>query len=186
MAVSPFQTVVQNLDRLGAFEFIFPFLLTSAVFYGLLRKSKIFGEPEKNIAVNGIVALVAGFMVLAYPVLTGVNPKQFFVPFILQSTIAILVIVVGLMISSLFIPEGLSQFVGGKIGSRGLGAIIAVGVLVGAGILISSGAINIFLPPGSVGGPAGLPPETVTTIVVLLVLVLSVAGIIAVPSGKKT
>ena len=70
---SPFDTAIQKMAELGLFKFLFPFMLTAAVFYGLLRKSQIFGDSEKNVAVNAIVALVAGFMVWSYPIIAGID-----------------------------------------------------------------------------------------------------------------
>ncbi|MDI6807290.1 MAG: hypothetical protein QMD14_05845, partial [Candidatus Aenigmarchaeota archaeon] len=61
--VSPFEAVVQRLWDLGFFTYILPYILTVAIFYGLLRKSQIFGAPEKNVAVNASVALVASLFV---------------------------------------------------------------------------------------------------------------------------
>lgn len=179
--VSPFEVVIIRLQALGAFQFLFPFLLTAAIFYGLLRKSKIFGEPERNVAVNAVVSIVAAFMVWAYPVLVGVNIEKALSTFIFQATMATFVVIIGLLISSMFFPEGIGKAVGEKIGSRGAGIVVTAGVLIAAGVLISSGLVNILLPT-AITGPGGLPEETVTTLAVLFILLLSVAAIVSVPS----
>ena len=54
-----FVDVIKKLQDIGAFNFLFPYILTSAIFYGLLRKSQIFGKPDENVAVNGVIAIVA-------------------------------------------------------------------------------------------------------------------------------
>ena len=59
---TPLEIVLINLEKMGFFAFL-PFILTAAIFYGLLRRSKLFGEPEKNIVVNAVISLVAAFMV---------------------------------------------------------------------------------------------------------------------------
>ena len=94
---SPFEDVILRLADLGFFKFLLPFLLTAAIFYGLLRKSQVFGKPEENVAVNAIVALVAGFMVWAYPIIAGVDIETQFSTFIFQSTLAMFAIIIGVM-----------------------------------------------------------------------------------------
>jgi len=112
---SPMEVVIKNLQEIGAFQFLFPFMLTAAVFYGLLRRSKIFGEPEKNVGVNAVVALIAAFMVWSYPVLTGVNVEVMLAKFFFQGIIATLVIIVGLLIVTTFLPGSLGEFLGEKL-----------------------------------------------------------------------
>src|SRR5438445_1531059 len=143
---SPFEVVITKLQALGAFQFLFPFLLTAAVFYGLLRKSKLFGEPQANIAVNAVVSIVAAFMVWAYPILAGVNVELTLSTFFFQSTLGVLVVIVGLLISSMFLPEDFAKSLGAKIGGRGAGIIVVSGILIAAGIAISSDAVTLLLP----------------------------------------
>lgn len=65
---NPFLTVTQRLHDLGFFNFVLPWFIVAAVFYGLLRKSKILGE---GIAVNGTVSLVAAFFLWGYFVVSS-------------------------------------------------------------------------------------------------------------------
>ena len=64
---TPLENVIIRLNQLRFFAFL-PFILTAAVMYGLLSRSKIFGEPEKNTAINASIALVSAFLVWAYPI----------------------------------------------------------------------------------------------------------------------
>lgn len=61
--MNPFELLVSNLNQLGFFGFLLPWLLMFAVVYGLLLKSKALGENQKII---GVVALVAAFFVVGY------------------------------------------------------------------------------------------------------------------------
>lgn len=181
--VTPFETVIKNLQELGFFQFLLPFLLTAAIFYGLLRRSKVFGPPEQNIAVNAIVALIAAFFVWAYPILVGVDVETQFAKFMFQSTVAILVFVVGLMIASMFFPEDLPRQIGERLkGAKGVGIVVVAGVLIGFAVLLSSGLTGIVLPDIAIGG--GLTPDTILTLVVIVVLIGSVAAIVGI-GGKK-
>jgi len=137
------ETVLINLNRMGFFAFL-PFLLTAAVFYGLLRRSKLFGEPEKNAVVNAVVAIVAAFLVWAYPIISGMSIQEyqlFFSSFLLKGTIATFTVIFGLLIAGMFFPEkeGLPETLKESLKGRlGIGLLI-FGLLIAAAVLISSG-----------------------------------------------
>ena len=181
---NPFQTVILNLDKIGAFQFLFPFMIAAAVFYGLLRKSKVFGPPETNVAVNAVVALIAAFMVSAYPILTGIDVRTQFATFFFNAVIAILTIVVGLMIAGVLFGEDLPKQISEKFRQgRGFSIILIFGILIGGGILISSGLVNVFLPP--ILFPEGLSEESLFTLGAFIVLGLTLVAIIAPFGGGK-
>ncbi|MEM5832190.1 MAG: hypothetical protein QXT38_02675 [Candidatus Aenigmatarchaeota archaeon] len=104
MMTSFLQNVIIRLNQLGFFAFL-PFVLTAAIIYGLLRRSKIFGEPEKNTAVNATVALVSAFMVWAYPILTGTSVEDYqrmYSEFFYRGTMASLFLIFGIAMISVF------------------------------------------------------------------------------------
>jgi ABC-type nickel/cobalt efflux system permease component RcnA len=103
-----FETVILKMRDLGMFQFLLPFMLTATIFYGLLRKSKIFGEEFRAITVNAVVALVAAFMVWAAPIILGVNIETGLAAFFLQGMSATLILLVGLMMTSMFFPPDLA------------------------------------------------------------------------------
>lgn len=190
---SPFETVILRLGDLGFFQFVLPFLLTAAIFYGLLRKSKVFGEPQENVAVNAIVALVAGFMVWAYPILAGVDIQTQFSTFIFQATLAMFAIMVGVLIAGMFLPADLPAKVGEAVkGGKGVGIIIIGGILIVGGLVFSSGLGKIFIPAGLFGGPggfigfAGVDSTTILSAIVILAMAVVVFAIAwGGPGGKK-
>ncbi len=64
--VNPFQLIGQKLVEIGVYDFLFPWIITSAIFYALLRKTKIFGEEA--VAVNAILSLVFSFFIWGYAI----------------------------------------------------------------------------------------------------------------------
>lgn len=58
-----FTTLVANLNQMGFYGFVLPFLLVFAIVYALLERSKVLGEKPGPI---GIVSLVIGFFVTAF------------------------------------------------------------------------------------------------------------------------
>jgi nitrate reductase NapE component len=176
------ETVLINLNRMGFFAFL-PFLLTAAVFYGLLRRSKLFGEPEKNAVVNAVVAIVAAFLVWAYPIISGISIEEyqlFFSSFFLKGTIATLTVVIGLLIAGMFFPEkGLPETLKESLEGRlGIGLLI-FGLLIAAAVLISSG-VSSFL---------GISIESFDTdliySIVFLVIFIGVIGFVVWITSKE-
>jgi hypothetical protein len=179
---SALETVLINLNKMGFFSFL-PFLLTSAIFYGLLRRSKLFGEPEKNVVVNAIVALVAAFMVWAYPIITGTSIEeyqQFFSTFFLKGTVATLTVVIGLIIAGMFFPQtigaSLEKSLQGKLGV----GIIILGLLIGAGVLLASGTTSLF----------GISMENVSSdliySIIFMVIFVGIIGAVVWITGRET
>jgi drug/metabolite transporter (DMT)-like permease len=179
---SALETVLINLNKMGFFSFL-PFLLTSAIFYGLLRRSKLFGEPEKNVVVNAIVALVAAFMVWAYPIITGTSIEeyqQFFSTFFLKGTVATLTVVIGLIIAGMFFPEtigtSLKENLKGKLGV----GIIILGLLIGAGVLLASGTTSLF----------GISMENVSSdliySIIFMIIFVGIIGAVVWLTGRET
>jgi hypothetical protein len=171
-----FEAVVQNLQALGFFNFLLPFMLSAAVFYGLLRRSKVFGEPEKNIAVNAIVAIVASMFVWAYPVLAGVDVEGNLSKFFFQSTIIVMVFVVGLMIAGMFFPEDLSRQIAERLKGKSIVVILGIGIMLAATALIASGLTGIEFPAINLSGPS-VSSDMVLTLAVLVILGVSVVAI---------
>jgi len=187
--VDIFTIVIKKLQEMGAFNFLFPFMLTTAIFYGLLRKSKLFSmtkteyrrdsKTKQQIAeevivggsVNAVIAIVAGFMVWAYPILSGINIEQQLSAFFMQGIIVTLVFIVVLMLTGLFLPPDLpkqlqEQFLKGNK----VGIILVLAVIVGVIILVTSGLLNLVVGP--IFMKINFANDTVLTVVVLGLLIL--------------
>jgi hypothetical protein len=74
------EKVIESIKEIGFFDFYLPFILTFAIFYGLLTKSKIFGTDKTAERINIIIAFSAAFYVIAFtPV--GITVANFFANF---------------------------------------------------------------------------------------------------------
>lgn len=184
-----FETVILKMRDLGMFQFLLPFMLTATIFYGLLRKSKIFGEEFRAITVNAVVALVAAFMVWAAPIILGVNIETGLAAFFLQGMSATLILLVGLMMTSMFFPPDLAAELQKLEGFKKHGvAVLVAAIITVIAIVISSGMINIFLPAGirfGTGGDISLSDETMSSILMVLLLLGTVAVLVWGGTGKK-
>jgi hypothetical protein len=182
---SPFDVAIQKMADLGLFKFLFPFMLTSAIFYGLLRKSQIFGNPDQNVAVNAIVALVAGFMVWSYPIIAGIDITLQLANFFMEGLIVSLVIMVGLLIAGFVFPTDLPKHLAERMGGASRMAVLVLGFILGAVILVSSGLFGIFFPTTGFG-VGMIDQDTLLTIGILIILLVSIIIIVGVGGGKST
>jgi hypothetical protein len=60
---NPFEIMVQNLNQLGFFGFLLPFVFIFVVVYGILFKSKVLGD---DLRVNAVLSIVIAFFVVGY------------------------------------------------------------------------------------------------------------------------
>lgn len=182
MAEDIFRNAIFKLQEIGAFNFLFPYLLTTAIFYGLLRKSKIFGEPDRNVAVNAVIALVSAFMVWAFPILRGVDVETQLSTFFMQGMVVILVLMVGLMLVGMVLPEDLPNKLWEKWKDKsGMPTVILIlSIVIGVVIFVTSGLIGIFLTPDVL---ATIPSDVLLVLGVIIVLVIPLFWIMS-PGGK--
>jgi len=173
---SPFEIVILRLKDLGFFQFFLPFILTGTIFYGLLRKSKLFGEPEKNIAINAVISFIAAFMVWSAPIITGVDMQAQMARFFMQGLIAMLVPLLGILVIGMFLPEGATAKLEEAFKGRARLALVVIVISVFIGILFSSGLGSFFFPSGiSIG--VGIGSEWILLIGMIILFVLTVFAI---------
>lgn len=180
---NPFEVAILRLSELGFFTFVLPFMLMSAIFYGALRKSRVFGESDKNVVVNGVISLVASFMVLASPIVLGINYERQLSAFFAQTLLAFITFLVALALAGIFLPEDLPKHLSEKIkGPSAVSALIVFALLIGFAILSSSGLLGVFLPEATI---QTLPSGVLETFVVLALLLGTILVIIFASGGKK-
>lgn len=63
--IDPLANTVQLLKDFGFFQVVLPLLLVFAVLYGILTVTKIFGDNDKAVSINAIVAFSASFFVIS-------------------------------------------------------------------------------------------------------------------------
>jgi len=182
MVEPPIVLVIQRLYQFGFFQFYLPFLISSAMFYALLRKSQIFGPPERNVATNAVVALGAAFFVWSAPILLGIDITTQLATFFLQSLGTMLVFIVGLMIAGMMFPPDLPKQLSEKIKvGWPWGLIIVAGVLIGVVVLISSGLMVALFQVG-LPGLVEVTPELAWTLIIFIGMLVAFLAII-VPGG---
>jgi uncharacterized membrane protein YjfL (UPF0719 family) len=170
--IDPFSSVILRLKGLGFFNFLLPFMISSAVFYGLLRKSQIFGPAERNVAVNATVAMGIAFFIWAFPILQGINIEEQLSAFFAQSLVAMLVLMVGVMITGMLLPQNLPELLGEKFKAGGAWSLLFVGgILVGIALLVTSGLTGIFFPAGMV---SSIPEDVINIVAVMAFLLITV------------
>jgi hypothetical protein len=179
--VSPFEIVIKRWAEMGFFQFLFPFMLSSAIFYGLLRKSKVMGEGAE--VVNAVIALVASFMIWAYPIIMGIDITQYLTAFFMQGFVIALFTIIGISIAGMSHPSIQDLFKENKWLPI---VFIFIFLLGGLAIVFTSGLWNVF------GGPtiAALKPEVIEGVMAILVLIIMLGSVVFIirastPSPKE-
>jgi len=172
-----FTPVIERLTELGFFKFMLPYILTSAVFYGLLRKSQVFGKPDENVAVNAVVALIASFLVWASPVILGIDIQTQLAAFFTQGIIVTLVFMIALLIAGMFLPPDLTGYLSKNLfqGNKA-GAALVIGIVFAFIIFATSGLWKVILGPE-------LFEQTSDVVVAVIVIILLAIPIIFITWG---
>lgn len=168
---SPFETIATRLGETGFYEFFVPWIVSAAVLWGLLNKSKMF-----NSSVNGIVSLSLSFMVWAY--LTGpsaIGVGEYAAVFVMQAGIVLFIFLFGLIASSMFYPK-FTEILAESFTTRHFVFIIIALLFV---LFFTSGMYNI------IGGPPPEPGEEPTesesdinTMVIIIAVLIIFMGVL--------
>ncbi|MBU0962958.1 MAG: hypothetical protein KKD48_03580, partial [Nanoarchaeota archaeon] len=94
MAVD-FYSVFAELQAMGIYEFILPFLLIFAIVFAILERLEIFGKGKKNI--NLMISIILGLFVIAQPEIVYLINS-----FLPKVSLFILVILMFLIIAGMF------------------------------------------------------------------------------------
>ena len=120
MAFGSIIDILFQLENLGFYDFILPFLLMFAIVYGILQYMKIFGEDK---AVHIIIAIVLGLISIRLPFyadfLTVISPKL---------AIGLIVLLSLLILVGMFTPNNSRTSIGWIL--FGVGAVIFIIVAV--------------------------------------------------------
>ncbi len=150
----PFTILVTNLNSLGFFGFLLPFILIFVLCYGLLLKAKYF-EDQKII---GVLSLVVAFFVVGYG---GPALANFFVNLFGLAA----VVLAGILVIVLFIA-----MTGGDISKVASGKAV-MAIVAGVGIIVffvALGALGVTVNDSVVG--------IIFVIVLLGIAILFVTG----------
>jgi len=135
--------LIQSGKAFGIFEFFLPFILMFAIFYGLLAKTKIFGDPGSKPArtINLVIALAAAAYIMVFTP-AGVTVSTFLSTLFGQWMVLVLGLLAFLMVFYLMMnilkPEATWDW------TKWGWAILLIAVVLMGGVFISSGGASIF------------------------------------------
>jgi len=86
--------ILSNLQQLGFFSYLLPFLIIFAVVFGILSKVRIFGD---NKSIDAIISLAVGLMALQFGIVSS-----FFAELFPRLGVGLSVILVILILTGLF------------------------------------------------------------------------------------
>ena len=151
----PFTILVGNLNGLGFFGFLLPFIFIFVITYGLLLKAKYFDDQK----IIGVLSLVLAFFVVGYG---GPGLANFFVNLFGMAT----VVLAGILVIILFLAlsgADASKVLNGKATTW---AIAAVGIII---FVVALGALGVSFVSDSVIG-------IIFVIIILAMAILFVTG----------
>lgn len=159
-------SLVSSAEAFGIFEFFLPFILMFAIFYGLLAKTKVFGDGKPARTINLVISLAAAAYIMIFNP-AGVTISSFLASFFGETMIVVLALLAFLMVFYLMMnilkPEATWDW------TKWGWAILLIVVVLIAGIFISSGGTSIF--PG-ISTPFninfGMDPGTLAVIIVVI------------------
>jgi hypothetical protein len=91
--------VLNNWDMYGVFSYVLPFLIIFAVVFGILQKSKIFGDRDVK-GINAVLAIAIGLTSLQFDFVS-----TFFAVIFPRFGVGIAVLLVALILLGLFITD---------------------------------------------------------------------------------
>jgi len=148
--VNPFVALVNNLNSLGFFGFLLPFIFVFVVLYAILLKTKILGDNQRII---GVLSLVVAFFVIGYG---GTGLANFFVNFFGLATI----LIAGLLVLMLFI--GLAGWDLSNIANKNVVAAILAAIVI----------IIFFTAAGSIG--VRISDSVIGIIFIIIILAVAI------------
>jgi quinol-cytochrome oxidoreductase complex cytochrome b subunit len=167
--MNPFEIVINKMISLGFYTYLFPFIITVAIFYALLKKSKVFGE---SIVINAVVALSIALLVFGFPVIAGVSLASPLSIFFTQATVWILIFVIGILLASFFYPE-LTKMLLETFKRR---TVLMLMLVIGVVLFITSGLLSVFTyglaPKPGAGGAPGTPLDVIYITVALMIFIV--------------
>jgi hypothetical protein len=171
-----FAEIVATWKDYGVFEFYLPFVLMFAIFYGLLRRSKIFGESADRHAtnINVIVSIVAALFVMVYTP-AGVTLTVFFGTFFTQTMVILTTVLCFALILYMLLPPGAAENLL-KDPAKYVKILVPFAAIIVFIIFFSAGGLEIFgLKLGGVGGVgiSGLNLSTEDVVFTFLVLLFA-------------
>lgn len=173
-----FELIAQKLAEFKFFDFLFPFILTSALLYALLRKSKFLGEMKESQALAAVIALSVAFLVFGYPVLVGFSFGTQLSAFFTQLTIIGLLFMMALVFASMFYPD-FPKMMMEKMGSPSK-VYWFIGIVIV--LFVTSGLVGVLFQGSGDSESPQTPREViliVAGIIIFIIIIMVAAGSVA-------
>lgn len=174
--------LVASAKGLGIFDFFIPFIMMFAIFYGLLYKTKIFGDPSKERAartISLVIALAASSYIMVFTP-AGVTISGFLSAYF-SKTLVVVLALLGVLIVFYLLMNILKPEAKWDLGKFGWAALL-IAIVLGISIFVSSGGAGIF--PGIKNiNFGGLDSGTLAIIVVVILTGLVIYYLISGDGG---
>ncbi len=174
--VNPFKVLVERMAETGIYDFLLPMIVFWGIMYGLLRKSKIFGDSE---AIYALLTFAFSLFIWGYAAtLPEMSIGKPFSIFTAQFFVVALVFLFAFLGASIAYPDFVDAL---NYAFKGSNAMIWIFIVIGIIIFFISGMGN-FLNLGETvfrGGSGG-----VILFVLLLFLGLAIAVTSVMPPRK--
>jgi len=171
----PFEIVAQKLGEMGFYNFLLPWLVTSALLWGLLKRSNFFGE--NSIVINSVLSISVSFFIWGFIIFTGSDVGTSLSTFFTQMIFVGLAFLLIVLLGSLLVPDFTEQLKKVLPTTSVLWIVVVIGVimLLGAGMInIGSVIYNLIKTAGSVpGGNVGILVVAVFFLLIILTLIAS-------------
>jgi hypothetical protein len=154
-------------QQAGVFHFYLPFVLVFAIFYGLLTKSKVFGDDKLSKRLNAIISLIAALYVIGFtPIGTQlISFADYLAVLFTDAAVVIVTLLVFLMILFMLIPTK-TQNLGGW-----WNILIIIAALIALALFFNAGGGAIFGIFSGIGGGLGISGQDIAIIVLVLITV---------------
>ncbi|MCJ7450587.1 MAG: hypothetical protein MUP58_02495 [Candidatus Nanohaloarchaeota archaeon QJJ-9] len=158
-----FETLIQNLQSIGFFDYFLPYIFMLAVTYGVLSKIEVFDDNQ----VDATVSIVVSFMtILGIYQFVGAT----FFPKFFGMLAIFVVIILGLAILAGMFGVDISEVTNNSATSKKATLGVAAAILAVALILVF-----IFFPIGEVAGVGGFwMSEEFLTLVMIIGIIASI------------
>ena len=141
MAAFSFPALLGNLNQIGVFQFLLPFLLILAIVYGVLRFAVKDIFPK---SITGLISIVIAFFAMNYSGATGVGIASFFTSLFGVGSIVLAGILVVIILLGI-IGFKIGDVAGGK--HKGVAWIFILAIIL-IGLVVFSGAVDTGIVPG--------------------------------------
>jgi len=175
---NPFQIIAEKLGELGAYDFLLPWLITSAIIWALLKKSNLFGENA--IVINSVLSISISFFIWGFIIFTGnTDVGSSLSKFFTQMIFVAIGFVVILVIGSMFFPD-FTEALKDKIPPTLFWIVVVLGIvlLIGTGLFKLGDMLYSVLQSFTKvpGGDVGLLIIAIIFLVLLLMIISAVGG----------